>query len=85
MIWALAGVTIMCVFTASITNYMSAASLRPEGLSGLHVMVENGSIERHLVVQQGGIPTGANIKHSTHDKIWPNALTRKPLELIRTF
>ena len=67
MIWALAGVTIMCVFTASVTNYMSAASLRPEGLSGLDVMVENGSIERHLVLQQGGIPIGANVKFLEHD------------------
>ena len=46
---------------------MSAASLRPEGLSGLDVMVENGSIERHLVLQQGGNPIGEYINFLEHD------------------
>lgn len=48
----------MGLFTATVTNFLSSVSTNPEGLRGVAVVVVNGSLERHLVLQEGGIPIG---------------------------
>lgn len=58
MAWALVGFTIVAIFTATVTTIISFAEPTPPGIRGRRIGVIKGSIERHLVLQEGGTPIG---------------------------
>ncbi len=61
MIWSLVGISIIALFTATVatalTWHSENMSDSPEIL-GTQVGVKSGSIERHIVILEGGIPVG---------------------------
>ena len=65
MIWTMFGICLISLFTASVTNVMwecifGGMSTIP--IQGSDVGVINGSIERQLVLQQGGNPIGTSMQ-----------------------
>ena len=63
MVWGLIGICLISCFTAAITTIMVElmSGSPPEPIITDQIIgVIKGSIERHLVLQQGGTPLGIN-------------------------
>ena len=69
ILWALMGITILGMFTATLTTKLQelvaqlaengaqqAADVNARAVANSRVGVLNGSIEKHLVLQEGGNP-----------------------------
>ncbi len=65
MVWGLIGICLISCFTAAITTIMVElmSGSPPEPIITDQIIgVIKGSIERHLVLQQGGTPLGITFK-----------------------
>ena len=61
MIWTMFGICLISVFTASVTTIMGeiiGGGVKEHTIENSVIGVIQGSIERHLVLQNGGKPVG---------------------------
>ena len=61
MIWTMFGICMISVFTASVTTIMGeviGGNIKEHTVENSAIGVIRGSIERHLVLQNGGKPVG---------------------------
>ncbi len=66
MIWTMCGICLISLFTASVTTIMGeviGGGVKEHTIENSVVGVIRGSIERHLVLQNGGKPIGVIPKY----------------------
>ncbi len=72
MIWTMFGICLVSVFTAAVTTIMGeiiGGNVKEISIENSVVGVIKGSIERHLVLQNGGKPVGMSSFLSLTQKI----------------